>query len=753
MCARRFAFHCHGGRSLLPVLLSVCVLSFPPFQNLAGNGQYLDFTIGLFLSSLELCHVSELMALRHDKRNRCPVRNALLAWQLQADEGRVAEVQHRLMRMATPSPSSSLDMTSRSFDRQSGARRPRSMHEKDRDDGRERDSDKHAIDRFKRSPTFVSPCRAKDNQVLCNTLSYGTKASRVQAKQLSQQLEEHETSGFCENSSRRRSQWQESSVYGDEEDRPTVPLSVDMDDDGMVPSELSTMSICEPAKEQSATQHSDIGAPATDANDFSAPTSGQSIAEMLASMEQSTDVEYSGDCEACDEQYHDVPSDGDRTLFARDESSAIDTLVARVEALFRMKLPWHGTIVIACCFVIGASGFFIEELIALVGLFSRRTRFLLSRAEQERIRDRMSVLQLELQGFQLLTSTIEVRSQTVLSELRQYMDKMRLDREKHQDVLAKEMQKLRRHILHVTHDLVERERATLRIQLDEIIKAQVVNIESADDNGLIVKATDAEYDKQLDKTTTGTPIQVEPDQTMQESLHGAIASSSASACEDNGDQFCLKQTKVEPSHERVTKDDAAVTFVQNPRNVDNEQAQVEFAENDHELVGPPSPSTTGELVNVQHSETKLGSPIFVQEINVEHLVEVEPASLPALEESLNKIDDTVASTSKKTINTMLSHNASGVSWDEILLLIGIVFLAACVVLRAYNSNRRKRWFAERRTRKNRRALHLARRRARAMAEYREDRDEWHGDETDDDIEEVSLMTPVRDNKNDESIQS
>ncbi|CAI5741202.1 unnamed protein product [Peronospora destructor] len=673
------------------------------------------------------------MATRHDNRNRFPVRNALLKWQLQQDERRVAEVQHRLMRLATPSPSSSLEMNSRSFDRRLAARRPRPMHDKDRDeavirtvrmqrDERERDSDKHAVDRFKGSKCqkLVSPLRAKDgdNKVLCNAFVYGTKASRAKTNQLSEQLERYRPSGVFESFSQSRSH--ASSVYGDGEDRFTFPLNMDMGDDGMVPSELSTMSISEQTK-QSIMQHSDIGSLATDANLVSAPTSGQSIAEMLASMEKSTEVEYGGDCGACNDQHCDVFSGGDRRQLSRDEFSAIDTLFARVEASSGMKFPWRSVIAIVCCLVIGTSGFFIEELITLVGLFSRRTQFLLLRAEQERIRDRMSVLQLELQNFQLLTSRIEVRSQTVLTELRQYMDRMRLDREKHQDILAKEMQKLRRHIFHVTHELVEQKRESLRTQLEEIIKVRVINIEGADDNGLVVKAADAENDEQLDEATTGTPIEVEPYLTMQESLYDSI---SASACEDNGGQMCLKRTKVEPSHELLTTG--------------------------HVLVGVPSPLTTGELITVHQSEIKLESPILVHEVNAEHPVNIESASLPALEQSLNKIDDTVASTSQETANVMPLRNASGMSLDQMLLLVGIVFLAACVVLCAYNMNRRKRWYEERRTRRNRRALRLAQRRARAMAEYREDRDEWYSDETGGDIEEVFLMTPIRGNTDDES---
>ncbi|KAG6622383.1 Phosphatidylinositol-4-phosphate-5-kinase (Pi-PIPK-D2) [Phytophthora cinnamomi] len=70
------------------------------------------------------------MAARHDyrrERNR-PVRNALLKWQVQQDQRRLAEVQQRLMRMAAPSPSSSLGPDSYEYsDRRPPVRRTRPL--------------------------------------------------------------------------------------------------------------------------------------------------------------------------------------------------------------------------------------------------------------------------------------------------------------------------------------------------------------------------------------------------------------------------------------------------------------------------------------------------------------------------------------------------------------------------------------------------------------------------------------------------
>lgn len=838
------------------------------------------------------------MATRHDNRNRRPVRNALLKWQLQQDQRRIVEVQRRLMRMAAPSPSSSLGVDSSSFDRRPTAVcRPRPVHHHDPDEDalmtlimereeREAATSNQPIDRLLKPsklqyPTvlpplrrsenhpkpplnnsvrnvslrstgqklnaageFYSPVRPRelnssssefrqnlafsrikapapkrlvgataapsprnplryeqmktpdrwrttamrsnqeevdesalrrweeedalqadrllekaaregDNEALWNDLFYGTKAARAKTNQLQpEQPIVYSTSSFPEMFSRTRSNSQSSSCYEAGADRPESPMKTTIGDDGMLPSDLSTMSTTKP----STTQHSAVGSPVTDSNGASAPTSTQSISEMLASMEKVTKVEpVAGDLAAGGDQNYS--GGGDREQFSRGKFSTGDPHFAQHGVSSGVEFPRWSVIVVASCLVIGTSGFFMEELMSLMGLFSKRTPFTLSRVEQERMRNRVSVLQQELQGFQLSTSEIELKSQTVLTELRQHMDRMRLDREKHQDILANEMQELRRHILHITHELVEQERESIQTQLEEMVKVHVINQEGADDRSAIA-GTDIDNEKELEETTSQAPIQVESYVAMHDPAHDAISTSSSADTklgrEIDDEQLQNEQTKAGQSQEQVVvsdqpKDEVAVSAVQTSRHLGNAQAHAgqKIGEKEHAPIVVPSKMLADELINVQDSQIEPERQVFVQDIKVEHVQEVVSASVPALEQSGNKIDVAVAPASK-VVAIVKPSNTSGMSWDGILLLVGIMFLAACVVLRVYNINRRKRWFEERRKRRNQRALLSAQRRARAMAENQGDSDEWDGDETDGGVEEVSLMTPVRDCEDDEA---
>ncbi|KAL3671937.1 hypothetical protein V7S43_002604 [Phytophthora oleae] len=154
------------------------------------------------------------MATRQDKRR--PIRNALLKWQLLQDHKRIAEAQHRLMRMAVPSPASSLALD-HSCDRRPTVRRPRPAQHHDPEE-----------DALMKQPTgqklnaagaFYSPVRLResalnssssefrqslafsrikapaakrlveriDDEALWNDLFYGTKAARAKTNKLPQQ--------------------------------------------------------------------------------------------------------------------------------------------------------------------------------------------------------------------------------------------------------------------------------------------------------------------------------------------------------------------------------------------------------------------------------------------------------------------------------------------------------------------------------------------------------------------------------------
>lgn len=137
--------------------------------------------------------------------------------------------------------------------------------------------------------------------------------------------------------------------------------------------------------------------------------------------------------------------------------------------ILRESLPPWSVRVLTGCIAIGLGGFFMEQLMEIVGIFSRSTPFTLSRAEQDRMHARLEGLQSELRGFRSAASEIDSHSQKVFQEVRHHLDRMRYERERHQDMVAKEMHELRRYILHMTYEMVEHEREVIHEKLKEMI--------------------------------------------------------------------------------------------------------------------------------------------------------------------------------------------------------------------------------------------------------------------------------------------
>ncbi|KAL3671940.1 hypothetical protein V7S43_002607 [Phytophthora oleae] len=786
------------------------------------------------------------MATRQDKRR--PIRNALLKWQLLQDHKRIAEAQHRLMRMAVPSPASSLALD-HSCDRRPTVRRPRpAQHHDPEEDAlmtlimereeRESVTSNQHIERSIGQPSklhypsalpplrrpegskpppntpmkdvtlrptgqklnaagdFYSPVRPResalnssssefrqslafsrikapaskrlvgrtaapspknplkydqmktpdrwrttamrsnqeefnesavrqweeedarqadrllekaardgDDEALWNDLFYGTKAARAKTNQLPDQPVVYSTSSFPEVFSRSRSNSHDSVYYQDDSSLKSPQLASDL-------SSGQTKTFTR--------QQSDAGSRATDSN---APTSTQTISEMLASMEKSTIDPVNGDLVAGDDKNFDGSGGGDKEHFSREDEAASDLLVQKFNSGAGLEIPRWSVIVVASCLVLGTSGFFMEELMVFVGLFSRHVPF--TRDEQERMRNRVKTLQQELQVFQVSTSEIEVNSQTVLAELRQHMDKMRLDREKHQDILTIEMQELRRHILHVTHELVEKEHESIQNQLEELVKVQVVNAKEVPPSNVKIEENQEEAQPEIE---TGSKA------AMDKSVQDAASIDIERDHKIDDEETHIEQPSSTQAEEQIvtvestlavadssTQDLHQINDVQVPGKMPSEVDQI--------FPVVPSKSLSTELVDVQHTIIESSLESHVEEIKVEEIaVSPVPAVLEQGEHKIN-ISSSVEKTTKPT---------SGMSWDGILLLIGIMFLAACIVLRVYNINRRKKWFEQRRRRRHQRAWLLAQRRARVMAETQVDSDEWDDEEAE--------MTPVQESE-------
>jgi hypothetical protein len=786
------------------------------------------------------------MAARHDRRNR-PVGNALLKWQLQQDQRRIAEVQRRLMRMAAPSPASSLGMDSINSDRRPTARRPRPMHREDPEEDAlmrlimEREQREAASSNQRERPglkpsrlpplkqnlypkpphntpvknvslrptgqklnaagDFYSPVRPReaalsssssefrqnlafsrikapapkrlvgrtaapsprnplrydqmktpdrwrttamrsnqeefnesalkrweqedamqadrllekaardgDDEPLWGDLFYGTKAARAKTNQQQNDPEPpvlHSTSSFPQD-------WTE---------QPNSPLKAGINDSGMLPSDLSTMSTTKP----STVQHSDVGSRAVHSTGASPVTSGQSISELLASMEKSAEVEPSArELAAGDDRGFDGSGGGgDREQLLTGGAPTCEPQYAQSDALSSEGCPLWSVVVVASCLVVGTCGFFIEKLMGLLGFFSENAPLTLSRADQERMRDRVGLLQRELQGFQLSTSEIEAKSQTVVTELERHMKRMRLDREQHQNMLTAEMQELRSHVFHITQDIVEKERSAIQTQLEELVKVQVANEEKAVEQDDTAGRTGVGSAEPFEETLREEPAVIEPD------APSVAVHSVADPVQD-------KLLGAEEAQDEVASTHPAIAVVQVSTPDDDVQAHA-----GHDMMVEEEQELTPLIAE------EPGPQVQPEDVKAERVEEVFVVPASARDQAVDEID--VGPAPKLPAVSKQAPRASGVSWEGSLLLTGIMFLVACAVLRVYNINRRKNWFEERRKRRSQRALRLAHLRAQTMASIQDDSDEW-GSEESDSVEEVALMTPERDSEDDEALQ-
>ncbi|KAG7398561.1 phosphatidylinositol-4-phosphate 5-kinase-like protein 1 [Phytophthora boehmeriae] len=133
----------------------------------------------------------------------------------------------------------------------------------------------------------------------------------------------------------------------------------------------------------------------------------------------------------------------------------------------------------------------------------------------------------------------------------------------------------------------------------------------------------------------------------------------------------------------------------------------------------------------------------VKDTVVERYDDVVPV-VQAGNDKVGAANEVMTAPTSETITISTPPQTTAMSWEAMLLLIAAVCLGACVVLRVWNFYRRKRWFEHRRKRRQKQAFLLAQQRARMMAKYQDDIDEWEDTDTDSNVETVSLMTPTSD---------
>lgn len=142
--------------------------------------------------------------------------------------------------------------------------------------------------------------------------------------------------------------------------------------------------------------------------------------------------------------------------------------------------PFWSVAFLLSCVVVGVSGFFIEDVMDLVGRFSKNGSSLsLSKHEQKQMHTRLERLQSEIHGFRYTASEIEVHSQRVFAEVKAHLNRMKSERERHQQMIAREMNDLRGYMLHMMSDMVEQERELIHTRLKHVAAAEEGRKESA----------------------------------------------------------------------------------------------------------------------------------------------------------------------------------------------------------------------------------------------------------------------------------
>lgn len=298
--------------------------------------------------------------------------------------------------------------------------------------------------------------------------------------------------------------------------------------------------------------------------------------------------------------------------------------------------PFWSVAFLLSCVVVGVSGFLIEHVMDLLGKFSKSASTLsLSKHEQKQMHTRLEQLQSEIHGFRYTASEIEVHSQRVFAEVKTHLDRMKSEREKHQLVIAREMNDLRAYMLHMMSDMVEQEHELIHTRLKHVAA--------------------------VEETTRKAVYEVE--RPAETALDGSEPST------------VVKKSEVTQPAEQLKQEVPPVVDV-------STVIQIET---------PPA---------------------------VEVLVQIENASL-----KLESVPPAPAAALSRGEGVML------MSWELLMMLTAMSILGGLVGLRVRNVNRRKRWFEQRRIR---RELRATLEQERAAREAEEDEDEDASDEDDSD---------------------
>lgn len=384
-----------------------------------------------------------------------------------------------------------------------------------------------------------------------------------------------------------------------------------------------------------------------------------------------------------------------------------DGLFDPKNALGEIFPPWS-VVFLASCVAAGVGGFFVEEMMEVAGIFFKTMPFSVSRAEQQRLHERLEGLQKELRGFRSAASEIDSHSHKVFEEVRRHLDKLRSERERHQDMVAKEMHELRRHVLQMTYEMVEQERQAIHQRLEETVGARLADKVISPSPSPVPEAEDQENSSPapVEQKTIAAVAHRSTDATDLDPVeHSAFARDSTVKPEENG---ALGNAHVEIM---VTREDSMP-----------ESAQIESA--------PVQDSDAPDRIRVDAVLAKID-----QIVNGVESVDELPVPIPA---------PAVASTAQ---SRSPPRGLLVMSWQATLVLFAMLLLGGYVGLRLRSINRRRKWLDDRRRRRQRhRYFSPARAAKRAAHSDQSDaeqvEDEWEQAGSEYSVETVALMTPV-----------
>lgn len=370
--------------------------------------------------------------------------------------------------------------------------------------------------------------------------------------------------------------------------------------------------------------------------------------------------------------------------------------------------PWS-VVFLASCVAAGVSGFFIEELMEVAGIFFKTMPFSVSRAEQQRLHERLEGLQKELRGFRSAASEIDSHSQKVFEEVRKHLDKLRSERERHQDMVAKEMHELRRYVLQMTYEMVEQERQVIHQRLKETVGVQVAGEVVSPPSSHVKKSGDRENSSIIGQVNSVAAVEHRP--------------------ADAGANAIVRVTSV-PVDNAQLKEGATP---------DNSRNEAILTEED-----PTPDRTRAETVHAEEEST----PDYVR-------VEAVLAKIDQIVNGVNLVDELPASVPAPAVVAKSETRSPprGVlfmSWQATLVLFVMVIFGGYVGLRLRRINRRRKWLEDRRRRRQQQGRHRyfsPSRRAERVPDSEQDRDEQGEDEweqagSEHSVETVALMTPV-----------